>query len=108
MQDFKDFIKNNQAKDKDFIKNNQNNNSSSKNIDDDQIASAKQTINKYTQMSEEELMIALAKAVSTKKSEGSFDKQAIKSQIDIIGNFLGEDKKQQMQKILDKLDDEIK
>lgn len=35
-------------------------------------------------------------------------KQAIENQIKIIGNFLGEDKKQKMQKLIDKLDDEIK
>ena len=92
---------------KDFIKNNQNKNDDSKNVDDKQIESAKQTISKYTQMSEDELLLALAKAVSSKKNEGTFDKDAIAKQIDVIGGFLGEDKKQKMQSILDKLDEQI-
>ena len=72
-------------------------------IEPEKLNAAKTVIDKYSSMSEGDLMKEIAKEVGKQKGTGKFDKKAVKNQIGAMSGILSKEQMDKMNDVLDSM-----
>jgi hypothetical protein len=67
---------------------------------------AKNTIDKYSSFNDDQILNEIANGIKAAKQAGTYDKNAILSQINAVSFLLGEEKVNRIKQLLDSLDGE--